>query len=531
MAIRNLRPTRSLFFDIKTTHIAKSATALFALLLFLTVGASRLHAQAVTGSIVGTVTDSTGALVPDATIVVSDVSKGTSQTVQSNASGNYTVYRLIPDTYSVKGTAKGFTPAQAQNVVVDAGTDTPVNLVFQVAGSSQTVTVTTAPPPLQTASAAVDTAFSSQQLQNLPNLNRNFTTFSLLTPGVQRASFSIDPTENPQGTQAVEVNGSNYGSLGYYLDGTDNREPVDGIVVINPTLDSLSESTIDTENFPAEFGGAIGGYVSAQTRSGSNDLHGDVFFYRRSGDLEARDPFTQYQRNAVTGRYLPGQLYTMFGGSIGGPIKKDKAFFFGDYQGTRQKLGNSLQENVPTALVRSTCLTASSSVCNLSQYGGSATTPNSIVTPQGRTLLSALPPPNASGTSITNNYVASGNGNNNGNQADIRVDDQAASSIHVFARYDYARFTLLGEPVFGAAGGAGFGLGGTTGTDTVQNQSAAAGFDYAINTNLLTDFRFGFLDYHVEENKLDNGTSPATADGLPNLNTGLLSPPAPQPTT
>ena len=93
---------------------------------------------------------------------------------------------------------------------------------------------------------------------------------------------TYNATENPQGTQALEVNGSNYGSLGYYLDGTDNREPIDGIVVINPTLDSISESQVDTENFPAEFGGAIAGFVSAQTRSGSNELHGDVFFYRRS---------------------------------------------------------------------------------------------------------------------------------------------------------------------------------------------------------------------------------------------------------
>jgi hypothetical protein len=481
----------------------------------MVVSADKSQAQAVFGSIVGTVTDPSGAVIPNATIVVTDTAKGTSQTVQSNESGNYTVSRLIPDTYSIKATAKGFSPAEADGIAISAGTTPQVNLVFQAAGASQTVTVTAEAAPLQTDGGDVASVIGSRQLENLPNQNRNFTTFALLTPGVQRGSFNIAPTENPQGTQSLEVNGANYGSLGYMLDGTDNREPIDGIIVVNPTLDSVSESKVDTENFPAEFGGAIGGVVSAQTRSGSNNIHGDLFLFRRSAALEARDPFTQASGS------IPGALYSQFGGSIGGPIIKDKAFFFGDYQGTRQKIGTSLLQNVPTELVRNTCLNASSTVCNLSEYGGSATLSNTLITPQGRALLSALPAPN-NGSGTTNNYVGSGNGNNNGDQADVRFDDQATSSIHAFARYDYSRFTLLGAPVFGAAGGTGFGLGNTTGHDTVQNQSAATGFDYAVSPSLLTDFRFGFLDYHVAESKIDAGTSPATAIGIPNLNTGLL---------
>lgn len=501
---------------------ARATPLALATLSFLAIhpGAS---AQGVFGSIVGTVTDSTGAIVPNATVIITDVSKGTSQTVQSNDSGNYTVSRLIPDSYTVKASAQGFSPAEADNVVVSANTTPQVNLTFQASGGSQNVTVTAAPPSLQTDRADVATVLDNRQLQDLPNQNRNFSSFALLVPGVQRGSFNISPTENPQGTQSLEVNGSNYGSLGYYLDGTDNREPVDGIIVVNPTLDSVSESQVDTENFPAEFGGAIAGFVSAQTRSGQNALHGDLFEFRRSSAQQARDPFTQYQPDVVTGKYIPSALYNQFGGSIGGPILKDKIFFFGDYQGTRQKIGTSLQQNVPTLTVRNTCLNAASQTCDLTQYGG-AVISNALVTQQGRTLLSALPAPNAgSASAIADNYQASGNGNNNGDQGDIRLDDQVTGTLHTFARYDYARFTLLGTPVFGAAGGTGFGLGGSTGTDTVQNQSAATGLDYALSSSLLTDFRFGFLSYHVAENKIDNGASPATVDGLANLNTGLLN--------
>jgi hypothetical protein len=496
------------------------AATLILTTLSVVFGVSRAYAQAVFGSIVGTVTDPTGAVVPDATVVVTDVSKGTTQTVQSNGSGNYTVSRLIPDTYTVKATAKGFNPAQADNVVVSADSAPQVNLVFQTEGTQQSVTVTAAGPALQTDGADVSTVISERQFQDLPNQNRNFSTFALLVPGVQRASFNIAATENPQGTQALDVNGANYGSLGYLLDGTDNREPVDGIIVVNPTLDSVSESRVDTENFPAEFGGAIAGFVSAQTRSGSNALHGDVFMFRRSDALEARDPFTQATPDPVTGKFIPSSLYSQFGGSVGGPIIKDKAFFFLDYQGTRQKVGTSLQQNVPTALVRSTCLNAASSTCDLTQYGGSVI-PNSLVTPQGRALLSALPAPNAGvGDTATNNFVGSGSGNNDGDQADARLDFQVNQNLHAFGRYDYSIFRLLGTPVFGAAGGSGFGLGNTTGTDVVQNQSAAIGFDYALNSKLSTDFRFGFLAYHVNENKFDAGTTPALNDGLPNLNTG-----------
>ncbi len=503
-------------------RLFQTTSLILGLVGFAIGGVPGASGQAVFGSIVGSVTDPTGAVVPNAVVVITDTSKGTSQTVQTNASGNYTALRLIPDTYSVKVTAQGFTPAEADSIAVSANTSPEVNLVFQPAGSSESVTVTAAPAPLQADRADVSTVLSSRQLEDLPNQNRNFTSFALLVPGVQRGSFNISPTENPQGTQSLEVNGSNYGSLGYYLDGTDNREPIDGIIVINPTLDSVSESQVDTENFPAEFGGAIGGFVAAQTRSGGNALHGDLFEFRRSAAQQARDPFTQFQRNVVTGKYLPDALYNQFGGSIGGPVRKDKLFFFGDYQGTRQKIGTSLQQTVPTAAVRNTCLNAASATCDLSDYGGGVIA-NTLVTPQGRALLRALPAPNAgSVTAVANNYQNSGNGNDNGNQADIRLDDQAAAPLHAFARYDYSRFSLFGQPVFGAAGGAGFGLGNTTGTDTVQNQSAALGLDYALSSSLLTDVRFGFLDYHVSENKIDNGTAPAAADGLVNLNTGLL---------
>jgi len=494
------------------------------------------QAQGVYGSIVGTVTDSTGAVVPNATVVITDTNKGTAQTVQTNASGEYAASRLVPDTYSVKASSGEFQPAEVGGITVTTDQAPQVNLSLSASNAAATnITVTGAASELKTDQADVSQTLDSRQLQSVPSINRNFSQFSLLTPGVQRSSFSIGASENPQGTVGSEINGSNYGSQGSLLDGTDNREPVLGIIVVNPTLDSVQDLHVISENYPAEFGGAIGGFVTATTKSGGNQFHGDAFEFRRSDALQARDPFTQFQPNPVTGKFLPSSVYNQFGGSISGPILKNRDFFFLDYQGTRQRVGNSLQQNVPTAQVRNTCLSGAG-VCDLSQYGVAAVTaangvaypskaiPVTAITPQGIAILRGLPAPNAAGQSngTVNNYVASGSGTYNADQADVRLDQQVSEKAHAFGRYDYSLYRLFGPPVFGAAGGNGFGLGNTTGFDTTQNQSVAAGIDYILNPSLLTDIRFGFLDYHVTLNKFDVGTSPAAAAGIANLNSGTF---------
>lgn len=512
---------------VSRSHCHRHLPLILATLAILSMG--RADAQAVFGSIVGTVTDPTGAVIPNATVTVTDVNKNVSQTVQTNASGNFTVSRLIPDPYVVKAESKGFRVAQSSSITVYANQTQQVNLKLQPGSASQTVMVTSAPPPLQTNSAEVATTLSAHQLTTIPNMNQNASQLEMLVPGAQRSSFSIAPTQNPQGTFPVEINGTNYGTLGWELDGTDNREPVLGIIVVNPTLDSLSQLRVLTQDYPAEFGGAVGGIVIADTKSGGNKLHGDGFDFRRSGALMARDPFTQYP-----GVLFPGQLYNEFGGSVSGPIRRDKEFFFLDYQGTRQRVGQTLQQNVPTALVRSTCLSGAGT-CNLSQYASTiydpgtgrtypaSAVPASALTSQGIALLSALPAPNSGPAgAIANNFVASGNGNNDGDDADMRLDAQVTPAIHAFARYDYENYRLFGAAVFGTAGGNGFGVGNTTGTTQQQDQSAATGFDWAIRPNLLTDFRFGFMDYHISENMLGYGTAPAAAIGLPNLNQGTL---------
>ena len=497
--------------------------------VFLMMETLSAHAQAVYGSLYGTVTDPTGAVVSSATVTVTDVQKGTVQTVTTNASGNWTVDHLIPDTYTVKVDAANFASSQTAPLDIHADASQKVDLALTITGSSQTVDVTTEAPSLKTDRADVSEILDERTIANLPNLTRNFTSFLLLTPGVQHSSFNIAGPENPQGGLALNTNGSNYGEQGFLLDGTDNRDPVLGIIVLNPTLDSISETKVTTQNYDAELGGAAGGIVSVSTKSGGNSIHGDVFLFRHSDALYARNPFVQFAPDPITRRTVPSELYSQFGGSVSGPIRKDRSFFFLDYQGTRQRLGTSLFQSIPTAAVQNTCVKGDGTgICDLTAYAGgqplfdpvtkapyptpTGTIPFAAVSAQAKALLTLLPLPNA-GTGITNNYAASGNGVLNGDQADARLDQQFGQKLHAFGRYDYAIYRLLGVPAFGAAGGNGFGLGNTTGNTVTQNQSATVGADYAVKPSLLTDLRLGFLSYHVSESKF-GGLTTAAALGI-----------------
>ena len=498
-------------------------------------------AQAVYGSIIGTILDSSGAVVPKAKITVTNIRKGTSDNIESNADGNYSAQHLIPDVYSIKVEAPSFAPAQVPQVNISADSSVRVDVTLKPESTTQEVVVTAEAPLLKTDRADVATIFDERQIIDLPILNRNFTQLLLMSPGTQRlVSFAHAATENPQASQQIFVNGQHFSGTAYELDGTDNQDPILGIIIINPTLESVTETKITSQNYDAEFGRAIAGVVAAQTRSGTNAFHGSAFEFRRSDATQARDPFTQITRSPVTGRFIPTTLWNQFGGSIGGPIMKDKLFFFGDYQGTRRKTGRSTRTSVPTALVRSTCLAATGN-CDLSQYlaqgqvfdpntggpGGVGRTPfagNLIpvgrLSPTAQKLLAALPGPNFGAPGdIADNFVASGSGVYDDDAFNVRIDHQTTEKLHIFGRYSLADFRISGTPIFGALGGNGFGEGGLAGSANTRNQSIASGFDFALSPTWLTDFRFGYVRYHVITQKPGTDPQAATNFGLLGANT------------
>jgi len=553
----------------------RSAWVVATFVMFCSLWSPSAMAQAVYGSILGTVTDPTGAAVNGAKVTVTSQTKNVSTDTTTNESGNYSVTHLIPDVYTIRVEGTGFKALQFKDIQVSADSSARVDGQFQVGGTSETVEVTAEAPQLKTDRADVAMEFNTRQVEDMPILNRNFTTLQLMAPGSQKMGWSHAATENPQGSQQIVTQGQHFSGTAFELDGTDNQDPILGIIVVNPNLDAVTEAKVSLQNYDAEFGKAVGSVVTAQTKSGSNEFHGSGFYFRRSDAQQARDPFAQSpnQADPITHRLLPRARWQQFGGTIGGPVIKNKLFFFGDYQGTRQNYGVSGVFTMPTALVRSTCTASNpTGYCDLSEYAGPkittgggtifdpatgdlsganrtpfcgpagcATQPNwipltaaaaaaepvgpggpvkSIASPAALNVLAALPAPQL--TTVTNNFTGSGSGPYTQNSFDTRVDFAASSSVSVFGRYSLDYFKVSGKGLLGQMGGPGDGGGsiapGLAGSSTTHNYSLSAGVTKTLSSSLLTDVRFGWFKYNPITAKPDGG-APMTAFGIPGANT------------
>ena len=252
--------------------------------------------------------------MPGVTVTITSVERQTVDSVVTNESGLYSKDRLIPGTYEVKAELASFKTAVVPRVQVNVDTQTPVDFTMDVGQLTETVEVTGGSPLLKTDRADVATTFDQRQLTEAPVLDRNFTKFILLTPGAQQLGWQHAASENPQGSTQTMVNGQSFSGTGYQLDGTENRDPILGIIVINPNLEAIGESKITSQNYDAEFGQATAGVVSVQTKSGKNEFFGSAFEFFRNNKFQARNPFTQ-----PPGRELPENTKNQFGFSLGGP--------------------------------------------------------------------------------------------------------------------------------------------------------------------------------------------------------------------
>ncbi|HKO18260.1 MAG TPA: TonB-dependent receptor, partial [Acidobacteriaceae bacterium] len=527
-----------------------------ALLLLLAIPGA--HAQAIYGSITGTIVDPSGAVISGATVTVTDVSKGTVRAEKSNESGVYYVHNLIPDPYLVKIDAPGFKTAESATLTVSADRNVVFDVRLVLGAGVQTVEVTATAPQLTTDRAEVATTLDEKTIVQTPNLDRNVTALVYLAPGTAPGYFTNAPAEDPMRSVMVSANGQRPQSAGFVLDGADDKDGFIGEIVLNPPLDSVQESKFVSQDYDPEFGASVAGVTVMQTKSGTNHFHGSAYEFRHSDANLARDPFTQYPGSGGINPDIPHTMYNKFGGTVGGPVLKEKLFFFGAYEGTRSKQGNSMQLTVPTAKVQNTCGVSGQTYCDLSQYlaaspkyqiykpfTGQTTTVNGVTyyTGNGNKIytgnlipnadlnnsgsiaaikfMNLIPKPNVNVAAdpILNNFLASGSGIYNFNQYDVRIDHQLKSNIHLFGRWGYLGSTQGSPAAFGPGGGPGFGAGGWAGTETGDNQSMAIGADIPIRPNLLTDIRFGWMHYAFVSAKYDEQDALMTRLGWAGLNT------------
>lgn len=492
-----------------------------------------LFAQAVSGNIIGTVVDQTGAAVSNVKVTIEDVGKGTVYNTTSNESGNYTATNLNPGTYKVAVETAGFKRFIQENVNVEIGRSTRVDAALEVGAATQEITVSSGPSGIETDRAEVTTALGSQQVENLPTFDRNLTSLELLLPGTSKMPWQHASSENPQGGIQINTNGQLFSGSNFMLDGTDNNDPVLGIIVVNPNVDSVAEMKVTTSNYDAEFSQAGGSVIQVETKSGSNDIHGSAHEFLQNSIFQARNPFSEGLHAPGTPspshRGVPPLRNNIFGGTLGGPIVKNKLFAFGDYEGARRRVGGSTLARVPTATERTGDLSGLGTPIfdpNSGNPDGTGRTqfaggkiPSNLISPQATAILKFLPQPNLNPANAADpNYAVSGVQRFDSNKWDTRIDYYLSDALRLFGRYSYAGFDINSPPAFGVYGGPQFGGFGFEGKSDVLNQNLAVGANYNLGPSLLTEFRFGFNRYRVNVNSLDSGQNLADQVGIPGLN-------------
>ena len=502
-----------------------SLLAFFAVLLSVNHAA---YAQEVTATVVGTVTDPSGAPIKGATVTATDTQRGTEYTAQTNDAGAYNITRLPVSTYTVKVSATGFDTAVKPAFTLVLNQTARVDMQMKVGQVSETVEVTGAPPVLQTETTQVSTIIDSKTNDELPLATRNYVELTLLAPG----SVSPDPANFNNGDNTASgarpyINGNREQANNFILDGMDNNQVSDNLLGYTPAPDAIQEFNLITSNASAEFGNFQGGIVSTSIKSGTNSFHGDLWEYFRNDKLNSNQWENGFKGINEDGKPLPKPTlrWNMFGGTIGGPIVKDKLFFFFDYQGQRFDHPSTTQTmTVFTAAERTGDF---GDLCTSGFTGGLCNNPaqqlydpfpgknhaayaNNIITeaidPVAANLFNSSLYPQATGT---NPYVPNASYTQtalfDNNQYDVKVDYNATTKDHLSARYSHSKQhnpTINSLAIIG------------TGFSDAPIDNIVGDWSHSFSSSLLNDLRFG-----VNHVKLNNGTDFASSVG--NLGTQL----------
>jgi hypothetical protein len=478
--------------------------------LALTSALWPLAAQEAGASITGKVTDPSGAALGGATVTAKDVERNTSWSTKTNDEGAYTFARLAIGRYDLTVEAKGFQTAHHAAFDLALNQAAKIDLALTLGPVSQMVEVTSEAPVLQTQTTEVSTVMESNAISNLPLQTRNYNQLALLVPG----AVTISPASFNTGLKTFNaarpnLNGNREQANYYLLDGMENTEFVDNNVAFSPNVDAIEEFRVITNNPSAEFGQFLGGVINVSLKSGTNQFHGSAFEYLRNDFFNANE-----WSNNFNGLPRARQRWNEYGGTIGGPVRKNKLFFFADYQGSRFDL--------PASSTPKTTFTSSELNGNLSDLGITLHYPGTTVpmpsdltkaaicgagqkmgvnpcitgiSPTALKIAQALPKPNlpglANGTvnnlnNVVQNYT-------HGNQGDIKMDWAPTDKDHLFARYSQQHIDnpIVNSEVFQYSG---------NGSNVFPLQQAVLDYSHTFGPSLLNDFRVGFNYFPAEAN-------------------------------
>jgi len=472
------------------------------LMALLAMGALSAFAQVDRGVMVGRVLDASGAVVPNAIVTVTNKATGVVLTNPVNDAGEYQVLSLIPGTYSVKVTAEGFEGALRDNVVVHVQDRISLEFTLKVGSVKEEVLVTGSEPLLQTQTADVGNVVDSQRVNDLPLNGRRYADLALLEPGVQKFYAANNPAPD-----RFSVNGNLELQNNFLLNGIDNNSWSENlqefsVQVVQPPPDAVQEFRVQTRTYSTEFGNSAGAVINATIKSGTNEYHGNLFEYLRNKVLDANS-WINNTNNQPRGHFTQNQ----FGGTFGGPVIKDKTFFFGDLERFTSRQSTTVTSVVPTPLMKQGNFTelpyalSSSSIPGQSGcYVGNVIQPGCF-DPVAQKLmgLSGLPDPNVAslvalqGTpgswTGSPNYLFSAAVPNDVYSLDGRVDHNINASNRLFGSYSYRHLSRQ-DPPWTSDGVIGS---GNFATDyRIHTQSIALGWTRTLSNTMVNDARFGF---------------------------------------
>lgn len=463
--------------------------------LLLLLEALPLQAQVLYGTIVGAVTDQSGAVVPNANVTAMNPQTGETRDAKSDSAGRYTIGNVVPGTYDIRVTAPGFQQVTTKGVAATINTVTRIDVQMQLGSQTQEVNVSAMAAALQTDKADTHTDLNPQEMANLPLPNyRNFQSLFTLVPGATPPVFTNSITDTPQRPLSTNVNGTNRNNNNTRVDGSaDVFVWLPHATLYVPPEETIETVNITTGSFDAEQGMAGGSAVTITTKSGTNQFHGVAFAYWDNNALEARNYF-------YYGSGTPFSLHNIDGVTLGGPIVKNKLFFFGSWEGTRERTNYSALSTVPTAAERQGDFSAYGTAIYNPATGdatgkGRTIFQNNIVpasqfNPISLKLQSLLPMPNQPGT--TNNYFSSGTQALDRDNIDAKIDWNRTENHHIFGKYSVMKALVNCPFSLGAAGGSGLCNGNGAGTAPTLTQLATLGHSWIITPNLLFDEVLGF---------------------------------------
>ena len=498
--------------------------------------------QVTTGDIVGRVTDATGATVPNANVTLVNLDTNISRAIPSNESGDYAFNLLQAGRYSVRVEKSGFRAFTVPEITLAAGDRTRVDAQMSVAGAAETIEVTGQASILQTDSSSLGTSVTGKLVQDLPLNGRNFIQLAQLAPGVTAGPANGLATgtrpDDRRLNSSFSVNGQDPVANNNMIDGMDNNERVIGTIGVRPSIDAIQEFKVQTNLYSAEVTRTSAGVINILTKSGSNDFHGSLFEFLRNDKFDANGNF-----NFTGGTQLAKQEFrqNQYGGSIGGPIRKDKTFFFGDYEGLNIRQGIAITAQIPTAKQRigdfsegctagfnssGACANAAQQLVVANPIGGipAGAVPfnrldvapyKSLLDPLALKIAGLYPLPNGPGVN-TINYASSPVRPQDAQTFDARVDQNFSPSWSAFARFSFNNVNTVQPTGFPSVGGINpGGLFSFAGPNATQADSAQLNLIHVFRPNLLLELKAGYMRASIQSKTINDGQNTANQIGFP----------------